>query len=181
MRLNMSIDKWISDKDSKEERIKREKAFKQLSKEEVQELKKTKIRDIVKKEEQKINEVSEREKLIHDINEFKNWLNQRTYLKGDIDKIETWIKNLYLIVKLDSEQKPKLAIFNEKKKIVEKYKEIPPTFLDEKTRVALNKLLRGTKRTNSDNYYLRKLKSHIQEKLKEAEYYKLLSEILKIF
>ncbi|MCK4380851.1 MAG: hypothetical protein KAW51_06890, partial [Candidatus Lokiarchaeota archaeon] len=115
----MSIDKWISDKDSKEERIKREKAFKQLSKEEVQELKKTKIRDIVKKEEQKTGEDSEREKLIHDINEFKNWLNQRTYLKGDIDKIETWIKNLYLIVKLDSEQKPKLAIFNEKKKIVE--------------------------------------------------------------
>ena len=177
----MSIEKWISDKDSKEERMKREKAFKQLSKEEVQELKKTKIRDIVKKEEQKPGEDSERVKLLHEVNEFKNWLNQRTYLKGDIDKIETWIKNLYLTVKIESEQKSKLAISNDKKKIVEKYKKIPATFLDEKTRVALNKLLRSTKRTNSDNYYLRKLKSHIQEKLKEAEYHELLSEILKIF
>ena len=177
----MSIDKWISDKDSKEERIKREKAFKQLSKEEVQELKKTKIRDIVKKEEQKISEDSERVKLLHDINEFKKWLNQRTYLKGDIDKIETWIKNLYITVKIESEQDSQLTISKKKKKFIEKYKEIPPTFLDEKTRVAINKKLRSTKRTNSDNYYLRKLKSHIQEKLKEAEYYKLISEILKIF
>ena len=177
----MSIEKWISDKDSKEERIKREKAFKQLSKEEVQELKKTKIRDIVKKKEQKISEVSERVKLLHYINEFKKLLNQRTYLKGDIDKIETWIKNLYITVKIESEQDSQLTISNEKKKFIEKYKEIPPTFLDEKTRVAINKKLRGTKRTNSDNYYLRKLKSHIQEKLKEAEYYKLISEILKIF
>ncbi|MFX1594007.1 MAG: hypothetical protein ACFFCL_15055, partial [Promethearchaeota archaeon] len=85
----MSIDKWLNEKYTKEERIKREKAFKKLTKEEVQELKKKKIRDMVKKEEQKMSEVSERENFLQDIIEFKDWLNQRTYLKGDIDKIET--------------------------------------------------------------------------------------------
>ena len=145
----MSIEKWISDKDSKEERIKREKAFKQLSKEEVQELKKTKIRDIVKKKEQKISEVSERVKLLHDINEFKKWLNQRTYLKGDIDKIETWIKNMHLKV---SEHISGKEDSNSKKKLKEDYKKIPLNFLDEKTRIAINKKINGTTRTNSEYY-----------------------------
>ena len=91
----MSIDKWLNEKYTKEERIKREKAFKQLTKEEVQELKKKKIRDMVKKEEQKMSEISEKEKFLQDIIEFKDWLNQRTYLKGDIDTIETW-KKIYI-------------------------------------------------------------------------------------
>jgi hypothetical protein len=34
------------------------------------------------------------------------------------------------------------------------------------------------KKTNSDNYYLRKLKSIVREKLKEAEYYQILRDIL---
>jgi hypothetical protein len=38
--------------------------------------------------------------------------------------------------------------------------------------------LRGVKRSNSDNYYLRKLKKHIGEKLNEAKYYEILKEIL---
>ncbi|MFX1309912.1 MAG: hypothetical protein ACFE8C_09475 [Promethearchaeota archaeon] len=176
----MSIDKWLNEKYTKEEKIKREKAFKKLTKEEVQELKKKKIRDMVKKEEQKVSEVSEREKFLQDIIEFKDWLNQRTYLKGDIDKIETWIKNLYSIVVYESDQKKKSTDHNEKKRVITKYKEIPPKFLDEKTRVAINKLIYGTKRTNSDNYYLRKLKSNLKEKLKEAEYYDTLDKLFRI-
>ncbi|MFX1600345.1 MAG: hypothetical protein ACFFB6_07095, partial [Promethearchaeota archaeon] len=124
----MSIDKWLNEKYTKEERIKREKAFKKLTKEEVQELKKKKIRDMVKKEEQKMSEVSEREKFLQDIIEFKDWLNQRTYLKGDIDKIETWIKNLYSIVVYESDQKKKSTAHYEKKRVITKYKEIPPKF-----------------------------------------------------
>ena len=173
----MSIDKWLNEKYSKEERIKREKAFKKLTRDEVQRLKKKKIRDMVKKE---ASENSEIDKLLHQIIEFKNWLNQRTYLKGDLEKIEIWIKNLNSIVSLSSERIEKLSSNNEKKKIIEKYKEIPPKFLDEKVRIAINKLIHGTKRTNSDNYYIRKLKSLLKEKLKEAEYYDILDKLIKI-
>jgi len=173
----MSIDKWLNEKYSKEERIKREKAFKKLTRDEVQRLKKKKIRDMVKKE---ASENSEIDKLLNQIIEFKNWLNQRTYLKGDLEKIEIWIKNLNSIVSLSSERIEKLSSNNEKKKIIEKYKEIPPKFLDEKVRIAINKLIHGTKRTNSDNYYIRKLKSLLKEKLKEAEYYDILDKLIKI-
>ncbi|UCC19073.1 MAG: hypothetical protein JSV62_13350 [Promethearchaeota archaeon] len=176
----MSIDKWLDDKDSKEERIKREKAFKQLSKEEVQQLKKKKIREMIKKEDQKPNEISAREKILQQIVEFKDWLNQRTYLKGDFERIEMWIKNLYSLINLVSNQEEKSAMQNEKNKIIKRYKEIPPKFLDEKIRVAVNKLIYGTKRTNSDNYYLRKLRNDIKEKLKEAEYYDILNKLIKI-
>lgn len=177
----MSIDKWLNEKDSKEERIRREKAFKSLSKQEVQDLKKKKIQDIVQKDDQKTNEVSARDKFIDNIIEFKNWLNQRTYLKGDLAKIEIWIKNLYSIVKYDPELEVKSTTYSGKRKFIEKYKEIPPQFLDEKTRVALNKLIHGTTRTNSDNYYLRKLKNILKEKLKEAEYYEILDRVFRIF
>ncbi len=176
----MSIDKWLDEKGSKEERIKREKAFKQLTKEEVQELKKKKVRDMVKKEVEKTSENTEREKFLQQVIEFKDWLNKRTYLKGDFEKIEMWIKNLNSIVTLSSERREKSALYNEKKKLIEKYKEIPPKFLDEKIRVAINKLIHGAKRTNSDNYYIRKLKSTLKEKLKEAEYYNILDKLIKI-
>jgi hypothetical protein len=176
----MSIDKWLSEKDSKEERIRREKAFKRLTKDEVQELKKKKIRDVVKKEVEKAREISESDKFLKDIIEFKEWLNQRTYLKGDLDKIETWINNLFSVINYESEKKIESTHSNEKKKLIEKYREIPISLLDEKTRVAINKKIRGTHRTNSDNYYLRKLKNHLKEKLKEAEYYEILDKILKI-
>ncbi len=91
-----------------------------------------------------------------------------------------WIKNLNSIITLSSEQREKSILLNEKKKLIEKYKEIPPKFLDEKIRVAINKLIHGAKRTNSDNYYIRKLKSTLKEKLKEAEYYDILDKLIKI-
>jgi hypothetical protein len=177
----MSIDKWLSEKDSKEERIKREKAFKRLTKDEVQDLKKKKIRDMVKKAEHKSSETLEEDKFLHNVIEFKDWLNQRTYLKGDVDKIETWIRNLHSTVNSVIEQREKSIGKDEKSDLIKKYKEIPPELLDEKTRVAINKKIYGTKRTNSDNYYLRKLKNVIQEKLKEGEYYEILDKIIKIF
>jgi len=177
----MSIDKWLSEKDNKEERTKREAAFKRLSKDEVQELKKKKIRDIVKKESQKANKISEEDKFLNKIIEFKDWLNQRTYLKGDVDKLETWIRNLYSTVNSEIEQREKSIINNERRDLIKVYKEIPPKLLDEKIRVAINKMIHGTKRTNSDNYYLRKLKNLIQEKLKEGEYYETLDKIIKKF
>jgi hypothetical protein len=176
----MSIDKWLNEKDSKEQRIKREEVFNQLSKEEVQELKKKKIRDMVKKEKEDTSRDSERDKFLQEILEFKEWLNKRTYLKGDFEKIEMWIKNLNSILTILSEKREKSALQDEKKNLIEKYKEIPPKFLDEKIRIAMNKLIHGANRTNSDNYYLRKLKNIVKEKLKEAEYYDILDKLIKI-
>ncbi|MBY8985622.1 MAG: hypothetical protein KGD65_11170 [Candidatus Lokiarchaeota archaeon] len=177
----MSIDKWLSEKGSKEEEQKREEAFKRLTESEVKELKKKKIRNITQKEDQKSSVDLGTEKFLRSIVEFKDWLNQRTYLKGDIEKIETWINILYSGIKNETEERQKLNIIHDKKKLVEDYKKIPPKFLDENTRIALNKKIYGTKRTNSDNYYLRKLKTSIQDKLNEAEYYEILERILKIF
>ncbi len=177
----MSIDKWLSKKGSKEEEIKREEAFKRLTKREVSELKKKKIRNMVKKNPQQSSEESDSEKFLSKVIEFKEWLDQRTYLKGDIDKIETWIKNLYSGIKYVSDQKQKLINKDDKKNLIENYKKIPPKFLDEQTRLALNKKIHGTSRTNSDNYYLRKLKKSIQDKLSEAKYYEILEKILEIF
>jgi hypothetical protein len=174
----MSIEKWLSKKGSKEEEIKREEAFKRLSEGEVTELKKKKIRNMVQKDHQQSSKKSDSENLLRNIIEFKDWLNQRTYLKGDIDKIETWINNLYSIIKYENGQK---RYNNEKKKLIQNYKTIPPKFLDEKTRLAINKKVYGTRRTNSDNYYLRKLKNSIQDKLIELKYYEILGGILEIF
>jgi len=177
MRKKMSIDKWLSEEDSKEERIRREKAFKNLSEGEVKELKKKKIRNIVTKSEQKSVESEESDKFIAEILEFKEWLNQRTYLKGDIDKIETWINNMHLKI---SEHNTRKEDSNSKKKLKEDYKKIPLNFLGEKTRIAVNKKIHGTTRTNSDNYYLRKLKKTVQEKLNESKYYEFLEKILNL-
>jgi hypothetical protein len=177
MNIKMSIDKWLSDEDSKEERIRRENAFKSLSEGEIKELKKKKIRDIVTKDMQKLAESSESDKFIDEILEFKDWLNQRTYLKGDIDKIETWVRNMYL--KISEYNLGKENILS-KKKLIQEYKKIPPSFLDEKTRIAVNKKIHGTARTNSDNYYLRKLKKTVQEKLYESKYYEILETILNL-
>ena len=62
---------------------------------------------MVQKDSQQTSEESDSEKFLDKIIEFKEWLNQRTYLKGDIDKIETWIKNLYSGIKYVSDQKQK--------------------------------------------------------------------------
>jgi len=174
----MSIDKWLEDPSAKERKRKLNEKFEKLPKEKVQELKKKKIQTIVQNAEDQGNQHKEDNEFLSQIIEFKEWLNQRHYLKGDLDKIEAWINNLYF--KLSAEAK---EISNEEKKSIisqlkEEFKEIPVNLLDEKTRIALNKKLNGTKKTSSDAYYLRKLKGLIQEKLKEAKYYETLRKIV---
>jgi hypothetical protein len=113
--------------------------------------------------------------------DFKDWLDKRTYLKGDIEKIETWINNLHSEIKFKKEEEQKQMNNYDRKSLIEEYKSIPVKFLEEKIRIALNKKIHGTQRTNSDNYYLRKLKNTIQEKLNEVKYYEILQKILEIF
>ncbi|KKL92531.1 hypothetical protein LCGC14_1883770 [marine sediment metagenome] len=176
----MSIEKWLSKKDSKEEAIKREKIFKKLSKEEVQELKKKKARDLVQKKSSLKVGILEEDDLLQKVIEFNDWLNHRTYLKGDLDKIEMWLKNLYSKIKSEPAQESNFTKGSQKSQAIEQYKKIPPRFLDEKTRIAISKNIHGVKKSNKDNYNLRKLRNLIQEKLIEAKYYEILEKILKL-
>ncbi len=174
----MSIDKWLDDEDTIEEKKKREEIYKSLSKEDKKDLKQQKIRDLVKKSKQ-LEILSEKRKdLLTRIIEFKDWLDNRTYIKGDIERIETWVENLYLILRENRENQNGYYSEKEMKNLIQNYKSIPVNFLDEKMRIALNKKLKDIKKTSSDDYYLRKLKSTVREKLKEAEYYAILRDIL---
>jgi len=177
----MSIEKWLTKKKSKEEEKKREEAFKRLTSDEVQTLKKKKIRKMIQKENSQPIEISETDKFLRDVIEFKDWLNQRTYLKGDIEKIETWIASLSSKIHIETRYKTKENLKQTKESLIEEYKKVPLNLLDEKTRIALNKRIHGTKRTNSDNYYLKKLRNNIQEKLDQAKYFKVLDKMFKIF
>jgi hypothetical protein len=176
----MSMDKWLADKKAIEERKRREEKYKSLSKEETLELKKEKIRNLVQKDKKR--KVKEKPpEFLSQVIEFRDWLNNRKYLRGDIGKIEVWIKNLYKSIR--SSEKKRMESLSEKekrKKVLEEYKKVPPDFLDELTRIAINKKIKGMKRTNSDNYYLRKIKKQIQEKLIEINYYEILKEVLEI-
>ena len=174
----MSIDKWLIDDNSKENKIKIEEFFKKLPDDKVQELKKKSVRGLTHKESKKKEINIKPDDFLSNIIEFKDWLNQRTYLKGDIDKIEMWIKNLNKKIDAESVQDSLNAKSNNKSQLIKQFRKIPHNFLEEKTRIAINKKMRGTKRTNSDNYYLRKLKTTVQEKLKEASYYEILKKIL---
>ena len=173
----MSIEKWLSERESEEIRKKKEELYKQLPKEKKQDLKKKSITKIVANETKSLkSDITDT--FLTKVIEFKDWLDGRTYLKGDIDKIIINIQNLNNNIRMLNDvdktrlDKDKINFLNNL------YKEIPPSFLDEKIRVALNKKLRGITRTNSDNYYLRKLKNTVREKLNEAKYYEILKEIL---
>jgi len=142
----MSIDRWLSEKDSKEEKIKREQAYNKLSEEEVQDLKKKKVRDIVQKKTSENILSPKKNDFLDEIIKFNNWLNQRTYLKGDMDKIEMWIKNLYFKMSSEAAHESSQIDNNEKRKIINEYKKIPPQLLDEKIRIALNKKIQVEKK-----------------------------------
>jgi hypothetical protein len=174
----MSIDKWLDDEDTIEEKKKREEIYKSLSKEERKDLKQQKIRGLVKKSKQTEILIDKRKDLLNNVIEFKNWLDNRTYIKGDIERIETWVENLYYILRANIESQNSHYGEEKKKVLIQNYYSIPANFIDEKTRIAINKKLKGMKRTNSDNYYLRKLKSTVRERLKEKEYYEILRDIL---
>ena len=175
----MSLDKFLS-KDKSEKKL--EKVY---TKEEIEEGKKKRISELVGKKsvgKTPKKESSEKQEHLSDFLsyflEFKDWLSQRSYIKGDLDKIEIWIRNLYNKLDLEETEEEKNLKIKAKLQRSEQFKSIPPNFLEEKMRLAISKKLRGTKGTSSDAYYLRKLKGTIREKLKEADYYKILKSIL---
>jgi len=174
----MSMDKWLDDDETKENKRRRNEIYSSLSIEEKKDLKQQKARDLVKKD--KItNSLDESKKdFLTKVLEFKDWLNNRSYIKGDIERIQTWVENLYFMIDANKNFNNKARFKTGEDNLNNSYKSIPLKFLDEKTRIALNKKLKGTKKTNSDNYYLRKLKIIVKEKLKDAEYYNILRDIL---
>jgi len=175
----MSIDKWLSESDPKK-REKLEKVYNALPEEKVQDLKKKSIRELTKKKELQKADDPKIKGILDDVLEFKEWIDQRNYLKGDIDKIEIWINNLSKKLNREREKNIKESIKDNRGQLIQQFRKIPFNFLDEKTRIAVNKKLHGQKRTNSDNYYLRKLKAEIKEKLYEASYFQILKAITEL-
>ena len=174
----MSMDKWLDDDETKENKKKRNEIYSSLSNEEKNDLSKQKIHELVKKGGGTSSFDESRTSFLAKVLEFKDWLDNRSYIKGDIERIQTWIENLHSMVGISIYFQNKAGFNNEEENLIDGYKSIPVKFLDEKTRIALNKKLKGIKRTNSDNYYLRKLKIIVKEKLKDAEYYNILRDIL---
>lgn len=177
----MSLEKWITGKQEETDKKKREEIFQNLPEKEKLDLKKQGIKNLIKNEKTKAEKGAEIPDLLKDVKELKDWLNSRTYLQGDMEKIETKLTNIYK--KMIHSKIPEITGKDSHfmRNLRDKYNEIPIDFLDEKTRIAVNKRLRGMKRNNSDNYYLRKLQNEIKEKLKEAEYYHILKEILNYY
>ncbi len=174
----MSMDKWLDDDETKENKKKRNEIYSSLSNEEKNDLSKQKIRELVKKDEITSSFDESRNDFLTKVLEFKDWLDNRAYIKGDVERIQTWVENLYSMVNLSINFHNKTKFNNREETLINRYKSIPVKFLDEKTRIALNKKLKGIKKTNSDNYYLRKLNNIVKEKLKDAEYYAILRDIL---
>ena len=174
----MSMDKWLDDDETKENKKRRNEIYNSLSNEEKNDLSKKKIRELVKKDEITSSFDESRKDFLTKVLEFKNWLDNRSYIKGDIERVQAWIENLYSMVDISINFQKRAGFTNGEENLINSYKSIPVKFLDEKTRIALNKKLKGITRTNSDNYYLRKLKNIIKEKLKDAEYYNILRDIL---
>ncbi|MHA1234738.1 MAG: hypothetical protein ACTSQL_06595 [Promethearchaeota archaeon] len=172
------MEKWLDDDETKENKKKRNEMYSSLSNEEKNNLNKQKIRELVKKDEKTSSFDESRKGFLTKVLEFKDWLDNRSYIKGDIERIQTWVENLHSMVDISIYFQNKTTNTNGEETLINSYKSIPVKFLDEKTRIALNKKLKGIKRTNSDNYYLRKLKIIIKEKLKDAEYYSILRDIL---
>ncbi len=174
----MSMDKWLDDEETKENKKRRNEIYSSLSNEEKNDLSKQKIRELVKKDKITSSYDESRKDFLTKVLEFKDWLDNRSYIKGDVERVQAWIENLYSMVDISINFQNRARFTNGEENLINSYKSIPVKFLDEKTRIALNKKLKGLKRTNSDNYYLRKLKNIIKEKLKDAEYYNILRDIL---
>ena len=175
----MSIYRWFDNEETKERRKKKEEFYDSLAKEEKQELKKKSIKKVINNNgvEPEGDKKNESNGFLQDIIAFKDWLDARTYLKGDLDRIETWIKILYK--KIESYSKD-INKENERETLIEEFRKLPPDFLEEKSRIAINKKLRGVKTNNSDNYYLRKLKLEVDNKLADAQYYKVIKRVIEL-
>ena len=93
------------------------------------------------KEKEPLN--SKSKNLLDKVIEFKDWIDNRTYIKGDIERIETWVENLNILLRESLESQTIQNKEERMKTVIQDYKSIPVNFLDEKTRIALNKKLKG--------------------------------------
>ena len=171
----MSIYKWLDDEETKQKKKEKDEYFNSLPKEKVQDLKKKSIKKVIQSNNIETITDNTSNELIQDIIEFKNWLDTRTYLKGDMDRIETWIRILNRRIEFMNRD---LNKENERSELIEKFRKLPIDFLEEKERIAINKKLKGIKMTSSDSYYLRKLKLKVESKLAYAKYFLTIKRIL---
>jgi len=175
----MSINKWLINEKSLDEKKRKDEAFNKLPLEKVQELKKKSVQKLTRQNLKSIPETNTlQDDFLHDIVMFKDWLDKRTYLKGDREKIQMWILNLHEKLQIDLTRDSKSQFEHDNNELKLQYKKIPLKFFDEKVRIAITKKLNGTKIMPSDNYHLKKLKAITQEKLKEASYYDIINRIL---
>ncbi len=170
----MSLNKWLDEDNSKNNKGKSK--TKIISPFKEQKLKKIK-ESIRKSQKQETESKDPIDVFISYVSEFKKFLNSRTYLRGDLDKLITWIINLNYKYKelINSNENFNT---NNKESNIELLKEIPPTFLDEKLTLTLKKYAYKDKMNNSDRYYLRKLKSLVKDQLKRARIYQIMDKIL---
>lgn len=175
----MSIDKWLTDNLPTKRKREIDEKFNALSEEKVNDLKKQKIKKLLQgKNTKDTASIPEENAFLDQILQFKDWLNRRHYLKGDLDKIETWINNLNAKLALEDRKNKENEPKSKKSHLKDLFKEIPPQFLDEKTRIAINKKINGSPMTSSDRYYLKKLNIEVQDKLIKAKYYENLKKLL---
>ncbi len=169
----MSLNKWLEEDKSDKNNKKSKKAIISPFKE--QKLKK--IKESIMKQKQKPEPKDNIDIFLSYVFEFKKFLNSRTYLRGDIEQIISWINNLNYKYKEMLNPENFLDPVSKKTRI-ELLKEIPPTFLDEKLTLTLKKHVHKDNMNNSDKYYLRKLKKIVKDELKEARLYQILDKIL---
>ncbi len=170
----MSLNKWLDEDNSKNNKAKSK--TKIISPFKEQKLKK--IKESIKKSQKQESELKDPiNAFISYVLEFKEFLNSRTYLRGDLDNLITWITNLNYKYKELINSNENLDT-NDKESNIELLKEIPPTFFDEKLTLTLKKYAYIDKLNNSDRYYLRKLKSLVKDQLKRARIYQIVDKIL---
>lgn len=170
----MSLNKWLENGVSTQKQGKPKEPTKLLIKNQ----KKNIIKMIIKKQpESELKKKDSIDEFLSYILEFKDFLNSRTYLRGDLEKLINWITNLnYKYEELIQNNNSKDSKNN--KSAQELLKEVPPKFLDEKLTITLKRFVNKSEINNSDRYYLRKLKNIISDKLKELKIYEFLDEIL---
>ncbi len=189
----MTIDKWISKETSKNDNDKNKdnsmnyrKGSKTLTEKKKEDLVRERISNVLDQRNTSLPKeapnISQEDYFLKRIIEFYDWLNNRIYLQGDRGKIKQWITSLYKIIEEEKRINSKMSKSdgNREHELNKKFRTIPPRLIDEKTRVALQKKLRWTETTSSDDYYLRKLKTEMQEKLKELKYLKILKDIIQL-
>ena len=91
------MDKWLTDKPPQKKEIMKKED--QIADEDLEKAKLEKLRELMGKKPKQVNETQNQnlgdDDFLSSVSEFKQWLDQRTYLKGDIQQIETWIKILH--------------------------------------------------------------------------------------